>query len=70
MDRMELHVDEMLNTDSQPVPPHVTAGMNLAANNTAIRALIHQEVTNIAASNSTFNSGSFSAQDRRILRSF
>ena len=80
MDRMELHVDEMLNTGSQPVPPHVTASMNLSANNTAIRALIHQEVTNIvdaaiiarvgppAANNFTSSSASFSAQNYRILR--
>ena len=47
MDRMELHVNEMLNTYPRPVPPHVTASMNLSANNAAIRALIHQEVTHI-----------------------
>jgi hypothetical protein len=44
MDRMELHVDEMLNTDSQPVPPHVAAS---SAHITAIKKLIHQEVTRI-----------------------
>lgn len=67
VDRMELHVNEMLNTESRPVPPHVTASMNLAANNAAIKVLIHREVT-IAASKFTSNSGSLSAQERKILR--
>jgi hypothetical protein len=47
MDRMELHVDEMLNTEPQPVPPHVAASMNSSTHSTAIKDLIHQEITHI-----------------------
>lgn len=47
MDKMDLHVDEMLNAGAQPLPPQGTASMKSSTDTAAIRDLIHQEITHI-----------------------
>lgn len=47
MDKMGLHVDEMLNTEAQPVPPQAAASANSSADNITTKDQIYKEINHI-----------------------